>query len=248
MNLRSILFFAMVLFGGFLRAETKYTDDFEKATVDGGTIKSILEWKNVVNSQVLSLEGDPEGLNTGKALKLSMGRIYTTFAPIELKENETLKLTFQFRYATQPKDSFSMFRIGLYHDEHGKPTDGLSKGYWIMTNPGSPQSQGLLISEQGTDGALGGGTDLVHLGKSIPSDDFQTKPHKITFSATRLAGDSGVEVSYQVDDDSVNSRVDNRPPFTTTFNNLGINISDAEAGTFVLIDNVTLSVETAGTN
>ncbi len=235
---------ALSLSVGSLHAEAKYTDAFELATVEREIVKSVLDWKVREASQVLSVESDPSGINNGKALMMGPGLVYASFSPIGLfQENETIKITFQFRCTSQPADAFNAFRVGLYNDTSGTPVDGHAKGYLFATNPGSTQANGMLFYERGEDVSLSGGNDCTLLGKWFASDDYRDKPHKIILLIRRLAGDSGVEVSYQLDDNPSSLRISNTDAITT-FNCLTFNMTDRSPSNRVLIDNIVISSET----
>lgn len=220
-----------------------YEDKFETATTDSGSATSTLTWKSRNAKPIFSIAPDEDGIKSGKALVAKSGMFYASFKDITLEKGTSLKLTFQFRFTKAPIDAGNTFRVGLFNDTNGNPEDGKSPGYWLMTNPGSVTSKGMIFFEQGIDGAMGGGTDCLLVGTFFPAFDAQATVHKLTLSVSMPDDGSNVEIKYKLDDETPVSMIDSESR-VKTFNTLGINtITGADADCAFVIDNVTLSVD-----
>ena len=223
-----------------------YEDKFETATTDSGSATSTLLWKSRNAKPIFSIAPDEEGIKSGKALVAKPGMFSAGFKEVTLEKGTSLRLTFQFRFTKAPADAGNTFRVGFFNDTDGNPEDGKDPGYWLMTNPGSATSKGMIFFEQGIDGSMGGGTDCLLVGTLFPAIDVQTTVHKLTFSVSMPEDGSNVEIKYQLDEEPPISMIDAESRLTT-FNTLGINtIAGADADCAFVIDNVTLSVDKTG--
>jgi len=204
------------------------SDNFDSPEVkpSKSIVSSALEWKTKNPNFVLEVDEDPEGLKSGRALRIAMpfhyGGLFTTFSETTLKPGQTLRVSLRFRFTTPPAPTTNGLRFGLFSNTSGDPADGTDPGYWVMVNPGASANDATVHFEAGSDGKMGGGDDLSGLGGNATSFEAGTEAHTLVIAVTR--GSSGVEVSWQIDGESHSH--EDKESRVTSFSGFAIAVGD----------------------
>jgi hypothetical protein len=224
-----------------LHAESVLIEDFEKASdiENVSAVEGTAIWTSRGDRQFLSVVKDEEGLKAGNALRMIKGLVYVTFPEVTLEEGDSLELSFRYRFAQAPQEAGFPLRIGIYKDDNGDPVSGNSPGYWFMSCPGVENGNAMIILEEGTDGALGGGKDIPMLQPMFQGPASGTVPNKVKLTVTRNSADT-VDVTSQVNEDSPNTRTDTTGKISQ-FNAFAISLA-TDGETDFLMDDVTLTV------
>lgn len=226
---------------GNIRAETIFTETFEKAsnTENAGEVEGEVLWTARGRRGMLSVMPDEDGLKSGNVMKITKGLVYVSFPDVKLEVGDSVSISFRYRFAEKAQDTGFPFRFGLFKDSNGTPADGLAPGYWLMTNPGEDEGKTMIVVEEGTDSSLGGGQDFAALEGDFSSPSGGTQANKVTFTIERASEDS-VDISAQFNDDSANTRTDPKGK-VTQFNAFAISLATM-ANTQFLVDDVVLTV------
>lgn len=225
-----------------VHAENLVTETFDKAseTENIGAVEGAAIWTSRGDRPFLSVVKDDDGLKSGNALRMTKGLAYVTFPEVALEEGDSLELSFRYRFAEPPEETGFPLRVGIFKDEAGQPVSGNTPGYWFMSCPGVENGNAMLIFEEGTDGALGGGSDIPILPPMFHGPASGTVPNTLKMTITRA--DSGsVDVTSQINDEPPNTRNDSTGNITQ-FNVFAISLATNGETDFVL-DDATLTVK-----
>lgn len=240
------VYFIVIIFLFFLteiRAESVLKDNFdsEQATEKVSSVGSSPSWNCVGNRDFLGVVLDPQGLNSGPALSLSKGMVYTTFKTVSLKPGDSIEVSFRMRCTQEYNDKAFPFRFGFYDDVEGQPDKGMAKGYWVMTSLGD-LGNAMIAREEGTDGNSGGGSDIPILGVVFPNLKAGTAVNKISMTITR-GSDDAMDITTTFNDDST-TRTDTDMKLSE-FNAFGIRLSSDNPGQ-LLFDDFNIEVKRQG--
>ncbi|MEO7933395.1 MAG: hypothetical protein ABIT76_09585 [Chthoniobacterales bacterium] len=188
----------------------------------------------------IAVTTDPSGLNHGKAMNIKNVLCYTDIPEAELQVGDSLHLTFRFRYRGTGQENAFPLRVGFVGNGSGQVMDGNSPGYWYLTNPNAAKGNAMIAFEEGTDGALGGGSDIAALGKVEEASHCGTQVSN--FSMTVSRGPEGITIECKEGDAESFSRVDAASK-VTLFNILAISVIGSE-GDFV-VDDIDLTLKKA---
>ncbi|CAN5342704.1 hypothetical protein BH09VER1_BH09VER1_27660 [soil metagenome] len=226
-----------------LQAESVLKDNFDsdQPTEGVASVGSGPSWNCVGNRNFLSVVLDAQGLNSGPALSLSKGMVYTTFDTVSLKPGDSIEVSFRMRCTEEFTDKAFPFRFGLYDDVEGQPDKGMAKGYWVMSSLGD-LGNAMVAREEGTDGNSGGGTDVPIVGVVFPNLKAGTAVNKISLTITRGSDDS-VDITTTFNDDST-TRTDTDMKLAE-FNAFGIRLSSESTGQ-LLFDDFNIEVKRQG--
>ena len=230
----------MALVGGVF-AESVFVEDFEKASAaeSVGMVDGAAAWQTRGNRPLLSVMEDTDGLKAGNALRMTKGLVFVNFPEVELAEGDSLEVSFRYRFPEALQETGFPFRVGVAWDESGNPAEGNTPGYWFMSNPGAENGLAMINLEEGTDGSLGGGSDIPILAPQFQTPASGTGVNKLTLTVARPSGD-GVDVSARINDDSPNTRTDTAGK-VTKFNVLALSIA-TNGSTEFLVDDVNVTV------
>ncbi|MEI8309437.1 MAG: hypothetical protein WCH98_01645 [Verrucomicrobiota bacterium] len=222
-------------------AETVFKEDFSASseTENASAVDGATTWTSRGSRPLLGVVGDTEGLKSGSSLKISKGFVYATFPDVTLNEGDALELSFRYRFAQPPQETGFPLRLGLYNATSGNPADGLSPGYWFMTNPAAEGGKSMVVYEEGTDGSPGGGSDFSALQDLFPGPAAGTTVSTFKWTILRSSGGS-VDIATQTNDDAPVTRTDQGGK-VTTFNAFAISIASMVNSEF-LIDDIALNV------
>lgn len=224
-----------------LHAESIFVEDFEKASGEEGVsmVEGAGSWHSRGNRLFLGAVEDSDGLKSGKVLRVTKGLVYVSFPEVDLAEGDSLEVTFRFRFALAPEENGFPLRIGLAWDDSGNPDGGNAPGYWLMTSPGVENGNAMLLLEEGTDGSMGGGSDIPILPPMFQAPASGTAVTKVAFTVSRPS-DGVVDVTSQINEDSPVTRSDTNAK-VTKFNVFAISLATMGETDF-MVDDVKVTV------
>lgn len=224
-----------------LHADSIFVEDFEKASGEEGVsmVEGAGSWQSRGNRLFLGVVEDNDGLKSGKVLRVTKGLVYVSFPEVELAEGDSLEVSFRFRFAVAPEENGFPLRVGLAWDDSGSPDGGNAPGYWLMTNPGVENGNAMLLLEEGTDGSMGGGSDIPILPPMFQAPASGTAASKLTLTVSR-ASSGVVDVTSQFNEDSPVTRSDTNAK-VTKFNVFAISLATMGETDF-MVDDVKMTV------
>lgn len=156
----------------------------------------------------------PDGLVLGPFEPNSFGIAWAFFtkdgSPLELKDGEALRLTFEYSYPQNVGGVINMFRFGLFDSGGGArdlpPEEGFAfpslRGYTVQTNPQSTQDDGAAIYAENNNGASGkpftssGGGLYKKEGEGFPSFDAGAKRLAAQMTISRSGGATTIAIDF----------------------------------------------------
>ncbi len=220
-------------------------DGFTDGARTNGTDAADAAWYTM-GTPTVSIVDDTAGIGSGNALQLtptSTGRgIIAGFPARTLADGDSITLTVNWRFAgTVGLNQANSLRYGI-HSSNGTPTtaDGttqsdISKGYFVMTNPGAAGSNTSLKRETGGSPGVLGGTDWSGLGTAGASVSAGTTKHSSAITITRSG--STLVVSTSIDNLAAATGTDSAP-VTYTFDQFAISLTGATLPSPIIIDDV----------
>lgn len=224
-----------------LHAEIIFSEDFEKASREEGAslVDGAGSWHSRGNRLFLGVVEDSDGLKSGSALRITKGLVYVSIPEVDLAEGDSLEVSFRYRFANAPQETGFPLRIGLAWDDSGNPEGGNAPGYWFMTNPSVENGNAMILLEEGTDGSMGGGSDIPILPPMFQAPASGTAVTKVAFTVSRPS-DGVVDVTSQINEDSPVTRSDTNAK-VTKFNVFAISLATTGETDF-MVDDVKVTV------
>jgi len=201
-------------------------------------------WTAYAAGGTLSVVDDTGGLGSGNALDgavLSGGGVTALSLPsVNLAINQTIILSFDFRYITSPANNSLGFRFGLLDQQTAGETN--DRGYGGVISTGTDTTGFRIYEDTGTSGSNEGlaGADFGSLGATGPGSTSvldDTLEHSFSLQITRTSA-TDVSLVAEVDGQTITATDSTGAMFT--FNQ--ILIRNGAIGTDFRFDNVQLEV------
>jgi hypothetical protein len=237
------------------------TDGFESATVSGtgrtSTATSASTWKNSASADTTFSIETTNPLDGTKSLHFgpvtNSENAYTTFTQTTLAAGETLVVTFDLRWSTQPDNINSGFGFGVFNAAASQPgawnssnsTSETSPGYGWVQNASS--GSGQFFYEAGTVGLPLRGADRKAIPALMGVQNAFTAGNKCTVTLKITNTGTQTKLSLVIVDDVSGDTLEDRQTTDTnanlaTFNTLVFATASTKMPEFDL-DNLSIQVE-----
>ncbi|HVM46587.1 MAG TPA: polysaccharide lyase family 8 super-sandwich domain-containing protein [Candidatus Acidoferrum sp.] len=241
--------------------------DGNRTNATGGDTQGLV-WYMGQTWGSLDVTDDSGGIGTGNALLFTptaaWGKFLAYFGPVTLTNpGDSVTLTFNFRFTSNPTNISAGFRVGLYNSMGTRQTTDASDtatpgpgdrsddvGYGFQTNPGLNSSSGLNVySEAAGNDILGGSSpsQTANQGSAGTSFAFGTNTHFALFQIALQPSGNLALTAYVDNGLAANASIPAASVFTNAFDELAM--EEGGTGWWVpwLVDNVQI-VTTSGSD
>lgn len=238
-----------------------FTDGNRSNTTGGDTLGLVYYMGQTAST--ISITNDSGGIGTGNAMLFvpqtgaGFQKFLAYFGPVTLTNpGDSITVTFNFRFLTNPPNLNSGLRMGLYNTMGSRQTNDASDtgvpgpgdrsddvGYGFQSNPGSNAFNGTVcFSEMSSNDILGGASPSQTANTGTDGDSFNcgTNSHFALFQIALQPSGNFALTSYIDNGQAAYAIIPAASVFTNVFDEFGLEEGGTGFSVPLLFDNLTM--------